>query len=288
MECLRIADPSTFLETARPLLAPDAATEARQNLILGIAGQLVDNPDPYEAFHLWVVLDDGRPVAAALVTPPYPLVLAEPVAGDALGALLQAVRDDGAPVPGMVGNVPFVDAAAATWSSVTGVRARTVLSQGVYALTEVRAVRRAPGASRVAGPQDRPLLVAWMTAFGDEALPASDRDPDRTEVTLELRLSGAGGGLWLWEDEGRPVSLAGFSGRTQSGMRIGPVYTPPEDRRRGYATTLVADLSTSLLAEGFRACFLYTDLANPTSNRIYRDVGYERVADSAQIAFDRP
>jgi hypothetical protein len=81
------------------------------------------------------------------------------------------------------------------------------------------------------------------------------------------------------------MSLAGFSGPTPTGIRIGPVYTPPELRRRGYATTLVADLSAWLLERGHRACFLYTDLANPTSNRIYVEIGYERVCDAMEFVF---
>jgi predicted GNAT family acetyltransferase len=63
------------------------------------------------------------------------------------------------------------------------------------------------------------------------------------------------------------------------------VYTPPGRRGRGYATALVAALSAELLAAGRRFCFLYTDLANPTSNRIYQRIGYERVCDSAEIRF---
>jgi predicted GNAT family acetyltransferase len=89
----------------------------------------------------------------------------------------------------------------------------------------------------------------------------------------------------LWEDP-QPVSLAGFGGWTPTGVRIGPVYTPPELRRRGYASALTAELSAQLLAGGLRYCFLYTDLANPTSNRIYQAIGYELVCDSADYAFD--
>ncbi len=105
------------------------------------------------------------------------------------------------------------------------------------------------------------------------------------ERTLESRFGIESAGFWLWEDGGQPVSLAGFSGPTPTGIRIGPVYTPPELRRRGYATTLVADLSAWLLERGHRACFLYTDLANPTSNRIYVEIGYERVCDAMEFVF---
>jgi predicted GNAT family acetyltransferase len=80
------------------------------------------------------------------------------------------------------------------------------------------------------------------------------------------------------------VSLVGHSEPTTTGIRIGPVYTPP-DRRRGYASNLVAALSRWQLEDGYRACFLFTDLANPTSNKIYTEIGYIRVCDAAEHAF---
>ena len=91
---------------------------------------------------------------------------------------------------------------------------------------------------------------------------------------------------------GDVVSIAGWGGATPNGIRIGPVYTPPELRRHGYATALTADLSQSLLDGrlfdgGRRFCFLYTDLANPTSNAIYERIGYVRAAESAEILFER-
>jgi len=101
------------------------------------------------------------------------------------------------------------------------------------------------------------------------------------------RLSGsADGGIELWEDEGEVVSLSGWGGPTPNGIRIGPVYTPPEHRGHGYATALVAELSQRLLDGGRSFCFLYTDLANPTSNAIYERIGYVKVAEAAMVAFE--
>src|SRR5439155_3737276 len=104
--------------------------------------------------------------------------------------------------------------------------------------------------------------------------------------TVDARLRRGIGGFVLWEDNDEPVSLAGWGGPTPNGIRIGPVYTPPEYRRRGYASALTAAVSAEQLASGCRFCFLYTDLANPTSNRIYANIGYEPVCDSVDYAFD--
>ena len=136
-------------------------------------------------------------------------------------------------------------------------------------------------------------MRAWFRAFIAEALPTRGR-PTHAEAeahlerSLDIRLGeDKQSGICLWDHEGDVVSLAAFGGETPNGMRIGPVYTPPERRRRGYASAITAALSEQLLASGRRFCFLYTDLANPTSNRIYRAIGYEHVCDSAEIVFER-
>ena len=103
------------------------------------------------------------------------------------------------------------------------------------------------------------------------------RDRDRRGAngrSLEHRLAAPGNGIALWEDGGEPVSLAGFGSPTPNGIRIGPVYTPPQLRGRGYASALTAHVSQAQLDAGRAFCFLYTDLANPTSNKIYVDIGY--------------
>lgn len=272
-----LEDPVEFLEAASPLLLED---EARHNLILGIAGTLRDSPALYPERRLWVVENSEGVAAAALQTPPFNVVLARPRTEAALEALVGAVGDA---IPGVVGALPEVELFADAWSR--GRRARIAYRQGVYALERVEPVSGVQGGMRAVTPADRPLLREWWRAFTEEALAEGPPEPERMERALDHRLGGKGAGFVLWEDGG-PVSLAGFGGSTPNGIRIGPVYTPPELRGRGYASALVAALSEELLAGGRRFCFLYTDLANPTSNRIYERIGYRRVCDSAEIRFE--
>jgi predicted GNAT family acetyltransferase len=63
-------------------------------------------------------------------------------------------------------------------------------------------------------------------------------------------------------------------------VRISTVYTPPALRGRGYASAMVAAASQHALDGGAAACTLNTDLANPTSNKIYQAVGYRPVRDT--------
>jgi uncharacterized protein len=282
VEVLRPNGASEFLELALPLLERD---EARNQLPLAVAGTVAVHPEAYDEVRFWVAIDDGAPLAAALHAPPYGALLAEPASDRALSVLVAAVAEDDPEVPGIVGMVPSIETAARTLADATGRRPERMLSQGVYALREVRPVPRASGAARPADDDDRELLRRWIADFATESLPDPAREIDRIERNLDMRLGSVDAGIWLWEHDGVPVSLSGFGGRTPGGIRIGPVYTPPDRRRRGYATTLVADQSAWLLEQGYRWCFLYTDLANPTSNRIYEEIGYERVGDSADYRF---
>jgi uncharacterized protein len=278
LEALEGAD--AFLKRAGELLLAD---EARHNLAFGILSTARAHPDLYPEVRGWVARDRGRVVGAALRTPPFNLVMIRPSDERATSALAEAIDDE---LPGVVGAVPEVDAFADVWAGLHDVAVDTAFEQGVYALQRVTPPGDVPGRMRPAEVTDRGLLLDWVDAFAKEVLrerPAAD--PERHERSIDARLAGGDAGFALWEVDGRTVSLVGFGGPTPSGIRIGPVYTPPELRGRGYASALTAQVSQRQLDAGRRFCFLYTDLANPTSNAIYVRIGYERVCESRELAF---
>jgi uncharacterized protein len=277
----RVDDPGEFLAAATPLLLAD---EARNNLVLGLAATLRDDPSFYPDYGLWLVEEAARTVGAALRTPPHKLALARPLDDAAPAALAEAIADE---LPGVVGGVPEAEAFANAWAARTGTNARLARSQGIHSLERVQPPAAVAGRMRAAAARDRPLWLEWFRAFAEEALDADAPEfPDAEAVAraVDYRLAAAEAGIVVWDDDGA-VSFAGFGGRTPNGIRIGPVYTPPEWRRSGYASALVATLSSRLLEER-RFCFLYTDLANPTANRIYEQIGYKRVCESVEIVFD--
>lgn len=279
----RIDDPATFRDAALPYLLRD---EARHNLILGISSTLVARPAIYTLFDLWTVSDEDVVVGAALRTAPYNLVLAEPAVDGALDALVDRLLDEGQHLPGVVAALPELDDFVAAWTSGRELDATLVLRQGVYELREVLPTPSPPGNARPATSEDRDLVLSWMQAFAEEAIPHQP-EAARQERLVEDRLHATdSAGIWLWEDGDRAVSMSGYGGETPNGIRIGPVYTPPELRGRGYATGLVAEQSRSLLASGRRFCFLYTDLDNATSNALYRRIGFRIVCESAEVRFD--
>jgi predicted GNAT family acetyltransferase len=152
----------------------------------------------------------------------------------------------------------------------------------MHVLTEVQdPPRPAPGMLRLPRPDERDLLVEWTREFVTEARLIGAAQAGQM-VDGRLRQQG----LLVWDD-GQPVSLVGVNPAVAGVVRIGPVYTPPPLRRRGYAGSAVAAVSRRALADGANRCMLFTDLANPTSNKIYAEVGYRRCGDWEEIALER-
>jgi hypothetical protein len=227
----------------------------------------------------------GAVVAAAVMTPPYRPVLSLADSAEALALIAQdllAFRPD---LPGVTGPKPVSRQFAELWQALTGRAYRLSMAERIYQLTRVKPPAGVPGRMRRAAEGDRPLLHDWLTAFNLEAFGESDPEVVGRAMDNMLTLPPEMTGTYLWEDPG-PVSLTRYSGPTPHGMRIGPVYTPLELRGRGYASACVAATSQWLLDQGRRFCFLFTDLSNPTSNKIYQNVGYEAVCDADEYRFE--
>jgi predicted GNAT family acetyltransferase len=273
-----------FLVNTEKYLARD---EARYGLVLGIARVVERQPHRYGAEDPWFCTAGAGNViyAAAIRTPPYMVILAyfsgdtKAVAGEIAAAVFKNFRV----IPGVMGDKEIADVFADLWCRKHGTRIVISQAQRIYRLDKVNDFPAAPGRVRVAAAADKELVKKWAHAFhvdvGGEKRKAPEGDPT---PGLEH------GAVFLWEDGNRPVSMAVKGRPTDKGMTIGYVYTPPGLRGKGYATSCVAELSRDILRSGKEFCTLYTDLANPTSNSIYRKIGYYEVCDSVEYTFEAP
>lgn len=284
MNVVRYGTPRAFLDAVEPFLLRD---EACHNLLLGIPARLAARGSGAGAeVYLAAALDRDQVTAAAMMTPPYWPVLSQTTRPGAVSALAQDIARLRPAASGVGGPEAVVAEFVGLWRQLTGDESRRVLHERIHRLEAVRPLQHVPGRLRRAGDADRGLLLDWLRAFGAEAFGADSGRPVGAETVLNERLGSPGEGFVLWDDHG-PRCVAGYTGATRHGIRIGPVYTPPEHRGRGYGTACVAELSRQLLESGRRFCMLFTDLANATSNRIYQRIGYEPVCDVAEYRFDR-
>lgn len=275
MKLTRYENADDFLARAGDFLT---AREAEHNLILGLGSRLRHQPLLYgEPAYFASVEEDGRVVGVTMRTPPHNLILSEIDDEAALPLVLEDAREVFGMLPGVVGPKAPAARFAELWHEATGAESRLAIEQRCFSADHVDAPADVPGAMRDYERLDRELAVRWMDAFVAEALHGPE--PESSQEHVDRRAQDPDAGFVFWEHDGEAVSMAGFGGRTPNGIRIGPVYTPPELRGRGYASALTAAVTQRLLDRGRRFCFLFTDLANPTSNSIYQRIGYRPVGD---------
>jgi RimJ/RimL family protein N-acetyltransferase len=266
-------DPLTFGERIRPLVAADP-------FLSNIIATVLDAPLADAASARWLRVHDGEELAgAAIWTPPRGVHLG-PMGPPAARGIADHLIEGHSLPPSVNGPNRAALAFARRISVRTGREVTPGGASRIYRLDRLTPPGGVPGRPRPATVRDRDLILDWTTAFDAEANPGGGGDHAHA---IDHRL-GSGQTMWLWEVVGEPVSFCWYTpvSRLARVSRIGMVYTPPALRGRGYASANVAAVSRLALDAGAAACMLYTDLANPTSNRIYQAIGYRPLADAQE------
>jgi predicted GNAT family acetyltransferase len=255
--------------------------EVLNNLQLGICNNLTNNPAIYKIKPYLAVLEQhGNIIAVAMMTLPYNLLLSQIKDSRAIDIIAEDLQQKYESLTNV--NAPLIEskAFAEKWCLLTKSSYNLKLPLRIFKLEKVKLVSQAKGNLRLATANDKELLQLWHDAFNLEALGSIESD-SKSWVERVLQKKTA----YLWQDE-IPVSIACSTRSTPNGIGINMVYTPPEHRKKGYASACVAALSQKLLDKGYKFCFLFTDLSNPTSNKIYQQIGYKPVADWNNYSFN--
>jgi len=266
-------DPALVLRNADEFLSSEPVLH---NLILSILHSRVAQGDPGR---YWIAFHEEKTVGVVVQSPPeYPATLT-PMEPRAVVAMVNAIAEAGVTLRGVNGDAATAASFAGQWSERCKSAATPFQGTRLYELLELGEVPRTEGQLRQADPSDRSLMVLWTRAFQDEI----GESANDTELRVDRGL--AAGQLWLWDQNGETTSMAVSQEPAQGVVRLSGVYTPPEKRKHGYAAACVHALSKHLRGCGYR-CILYTDLGNPTSNSIYRLIGYRAVAEALRYRFD--
>jgi GNAT superfamily N-acetyltransferase len=248
------------------------AQPSHHNLALSILAQSCEH-DLDGRF--WVARDAGGVTGFAMQSPPGMRVVLARM--DETAA--RAVADSVVEVPGAQGDAAVAATFAGRYTLRNHVAVTDVDPGRLYELTCVEPVAPPPGAARLATKADHELVTEWVIAFG-----ADTHDPAASHrAAAEVAYLISRGGFWVWDDDG-PACVVGAKAPAAGVGRIGPVYTPPERRGHGYATSCVAHASRVLVDQGLR-CVLYTQLSNPTANAIYYRIGYRPIGEVLSYGF---
>jgi len=291
MELRFYDDPDAFLDVAGEHLAEQPVLST---VMAGVASRIRDQraagvPCP-DGVPCWFAafVDGGRVIASAMRTAPfgeYPAYLM-PMSDDAAVLLARTLLDRDEPVLGANGALPAVQVFCEEMARATGRQAAVSQHTRLFELGELKEPTEVPGHLRPATHDELDLVLAWYDAFMADADEQAGRSPGASphEVPTpdEMHRRIDDGRIFVWEVDGAPVHLTAATPPAYGVSRVGPVYTPPAHRGRGYASRAVYEVSRFLREHGERAC-LFTDQANPTSNKIYEALGYERLVDMANL-----
>lgn len=291
MELRFYDDPGEFLEVAghylgeQPVLSTVMASVASRIRDQRSAGMPWprDVPCWFAAF-----VDDGLVVAAAMRTATfgeYPAYLL-PMSDDAAILLARTLLDRDEPVLGANGALPAVRVFCEEMAVATDKRATVGQHTRLFELEELKEPAEVAGRLRPARLDEQDLVISWYDAFMVDADEQAGRPPGSSPHEApgpdEMRRRIESGQIFVWDVDDVPVHVTAATTPAFGVSRVGPVYTPKEHRGHGYASRAVFEVSARLVASGARAC-LFTDQANPTSNKIYEALGYERLVDMANL-----
>lgn len=263
-----------------------APQEALYNLILGVMERSLKSPTPPLMLHIqtpelecFALRSGQRPLLLATPLPPEEaLIQLQPH----IPALVQLLRKLSPDLQEIVAPKSLAHAFAKVWCPSESYKVE--MEQGVFRLERVQPpARPAPGQLRQAQLSDLEQLMSWQEAFVRESLPHEFQAGDDFRAAAQAQIEA--GRSFVWQHGNTLVSMAAKIRQTPHGTAISQVYTPPEQRGRGYASACVAALSQVILDEGKDFCCLFTDLSNPTSNHIYQQIGYVQVGEFAHLSW---
>lgn len=266
MTCKQFDDAEAFLRHAGPLLRDHAIDN---NVMLGIAVRLSD--EPRDDAVMLTVDEADTPRIAGLMTPPWRLIVSTG-STEAVSVLVEGALESCPRPPGVVGTAAMAGAFAAAWQETTGEKATLAREMNLFIAAQAVVPGGVPGRLRAAVPDD----AEWVTeAFVDFAVAIDASIAERNESRKSAAAYMRRGDVHLWDVDGVPVSMACSHRMPLGCARIGPVYTPPAERGRGYASAAAGTLTDHILSSGARWCAIFADVGNATTNAIYRRIGYE-------------
>ncbi len=277
MELIRINAPTLFYELTREYFSRN---EIANSLQAGILKAVRDGI--YNDHYLAVIKDGMETLSALIATPPHPLIVSPstPANVEIAELFLKDIFSSGKNISGFLCRKDFSGILMEKCSGLSHRPLKVFREERLHSLRVLDPHEpRADGFLRKAEPGDSPLLTDWAESFKSDIGEPDDREKSRDLVERKTN----DGMLYIWDDGG-PVSMASCARPTKNSITINLVYTPPEERQRGYAYEAVYAICGKMLSE-YRYILIYTDLGNPVSNFIYSKVGFIPVHDLTHFIF---
>ena len=145
-----------------------------------------------------------------------------------------------------------------------------------------------PSNMKVVPAQDVPksILTLWMKSYDIEALGVPDSKDFGAKFEEDLNRRLKQNDTWVLLLDETPVALSAFNARLTDMVQVGPVWTPPEHRNKGYARLLLAYTLYQEKLKGTKQAILFTD--NPAAIKAYLAIGFKKIGNYRLALLEKP
>ena len=270
---------SEFLKESRDFLYKQ---EIANNVVIGVVEQSVALPAS-DKIYLATYIKSGRVEGAFMMTPPHRLSIANGSSEESIHFALEDLKKNSINMSGIFASKNNAKIFLSDFEKCFSGEIRENKKLLCYFLESVNNIKKASGGMSIASLEDLHLIADYMTNFFEEAGAISAKGEElKIKITRGIE---KGDMYYVWKDADKVVSIANISRNTDNLAVISGVYTPLSLRNRGYAGSLVAELSKLRLEKGDKYCCLYADSENPTSNKIYQRIGYKFHSETFEYDF---
>jgi uncharacterized protein len=259
--------------------------EALNSSLIGVCGNIISNFENHQSSPVFLRVIKNQEVVTAAILVHSKNLLITSATEEQLKVIADYLNGENLKLPGIWGPLKEAEAFSAIWEKQTGKKSKLGMNQKIFKIEKVSMPNNVPGILRNANSDELGLISNWFNEFSHEAMLSYERKPlakirAHAETLIKNRL------YFVWENDGAPVAMA-YTGRpTLNGLGISAVYSPVEQRKKGYASALVSSLSQKIIDSGKKFCVLFSNAENLTSNRIYQRMGYEEVSLVKHFIFD--
>ncbi|NUU63368.1 GNAT family N-acetyltransferase [Paenibacillus agri] len=185
-------------------------------------------------------------------------------------------------LPGIISEPDIARRFAEVFCQGKGTSFHTHLMLEVYHCPAVHKPINVEGHVVQASIEDAPLIAKFLAGFSEDAF---GKPVDPKDMLSTAEGDAASGQMYLWVVDGTPVSMAKIAHRSPRHARINDVYTPRDQRKKGYASAIVAAICERVLEERLIP-MLYADGHNPAANKVYQSIGFVNAGRMNDLKFD--
>jgi hypothetical protein len=276
MKIIAYKYPQEFLENTLHLLEKN---EIENNLIIGMCNGLIQNQKKFDGCVFLNAIVGNDIKSSSIKTLHKAIVTSYDDNMLGVKTLAEYYKENFPRIKGVVGK-STIAFNFSNWFGKQFVESKVLI---VHKLESINPLPLSEGSIVQASMEDVKLIIDWSINFEKDANTSIKSSYNEILTSVVRRIET--GNFYKLVLNGEIVSIAAIVRKLTNACIIGVVYTPSYYRGKGYATSCVQRLSEKMLESGYKYCGLFTDKDNPTSNNIYKKIGYVPIEEHSDIEF---